>query len=287
MRQRTTRGSLRLLSWLIDRRLPKRIAAAQHTNPLVRTVWRRASHTLRWRPVPILSGPGRGLRINLHGSAVAFATGTAERPLQEALRRELAPGMTFFDVGANVGFVTLIAASIVGPSGRVVAFEPVPENVAAIRENLALNAIEWVELHQTAIARSSGSASLIISEVSAFSRLAHISVPSEDRERIEVAVTSIDELLASGSVPKPDVIKIDVEGAELEAIEGMRDTLAELKPVLLCEVHDCNAAYVELMNGLGYETVNLDEDVPVEHGGRNAHTLARPRAGAGETLQRS
>ena len=77
------------------------------------------------------------MRINLHGSAVAFATGMAERPLQSALQRELRPGATFFDIGANVGFVTLIAARLVGPSGRVVAFEPVPENVAAIRENLA------------------------------------------------------------------------------------------------------------------------------------------------------
>ena len=102
----------------------------------------------------ILSGPARGMRINLHGSAVAFATGTAERPLQAALQRELRPGATFFDIGANVGFVTLIAARLVGPSGRVVAFEPVPENVAAIRENLALNGIDWVEVHETAVARA-------------------------------------------------------------------------------------------------------------------------------------
>jgi hypothetical protein len=59
----------------------------------------------------------------------------------------------------------------------------------------------------------------------------------------------------------------------------MRRTIAEHRPVILCEVHDCNADYVALMNGLGYETVNLDEDVPVELGHRNAHTLARPRAG--------
>ena len=287
MRQRTRTLSLRLLSWLMDRPVPRRIASTQHTNALVRLIWGRTSHALRWRPVPILAGPGRGLRINLHGSAVGFATGTAERPLQDAVARELAPGMTFFDIGANVGFVTLIAASLVGPSGSVHAFEPVPENIAAIRENLELNGIDWVELHETAVARRSGSASLIDSTVSAFSRLEQITSPTEARDRIEVAVTSIDELLASGSVPKPDVVKIDVEGAELEVIEGMRDTLAELKPVLLCEVHDCNADYVELMNALGYETVNLDEDVPVERGGRNAHTLARPRAGAGagETLR--
>ena len=113
----------------------------------------------------------RYARINLHGSlAVAFATGMAERPLQSALQREVRPGATFFDIGANVGFVTLIAARLVGASGRVVAFEPVPENVAAIRENLAMNGIDWVEVRETAVARSGGRASLIVSDVSAFSR---------------------------------------------------------------------------------------------------------------------
>lgn len=216
------------------------------------------------------------MRINLHGSAVAFATGTAERPLQEALVRELASGATFFDIGANVGFVTILAAKIVGPTGRVVAFEPVPGNVAAIKENLALNEIDWVDVHETAIARSSGSASLIVSSVSAFSRLSSISVPTGARERIDVTVNSVDEFLMSPAEPTPDLIKIDVEGAELEVIAGMRDTLVEHHPVVLCEVHDCNAEYAALMRSLGYEVTNLDEDVPVEHGHRNAHTLARP-----------
>lgn len=278
MRKAVNNLALRALSWLDQRALPRRIASMQHRNRFVRALWTKTSRRLRWRPITILSGPARGMRINLHGSAVAFATGMAERPLQSALQRELRPGATFFDIGANVGFVTLIAARLVGPSGRVVAFEPVPANVAAIRENLAMNGIDWVEVRETAVARSGGRASLIVSDVSAFSRLASVNVPTGARESIEVAVSSIDELLAAGEVPVPDVVKIDVEGAELEVIEGMRSTLGEHHPVLLCEVHDCNAEYVELMTGLGYETVNLDADVPVEQGGRNAHTLARPRA---------
>jgi FkbM family methyltransferase len=225
------------------------------------------------------------MRINLHGSAVAFATGTAERPLQDALEREVKTGATFFDVGANVGFVTILAARLVGPSGRVVAFEPVPENVAAIRENLALNGIDWVDVRQTAVGRAAGSASFIVSDVSAFSRLASVNVPSGARESIEVVVSSIDELMSAGGLPAPDVVKIDIEGAELEAIEGMRHTLGEHRPVLLCEVHDCNAEYVELMGSLGYATINLDEEVPVEFGHRNAHTLARPQPAAAPSAE--
>jgi FkbM family methyltransferase len=262
----------------MDRPLARQIAAKQHTNRFVQMIWSRLSHSLRSRPVPILAGAGRGLRINLHGSAVGFATGTAELPLQNALIRELRPGITFFDIGANIGFVTMIAARAVGPTGRVVAFEPVPENVAAIKKNLALNGIDWVDVRQAAIGLESGSASLIVSDVSAFSRFGSVSVPTGARETIEVAVESIDELLAAGAIPQPDVIKIDVEGAELQVIEGARQMLGERRPVILCEVHDCNAAYVELMGSLGYDAINLDEDVPVENGHRNAHTLARPRA---------
>ena len=145
MREVLTKASLRVLSRLDGMRLARRIAAKQHQSALVRALWTRASRPLRWRPIPILSGPGRGLRINLHGSAVVFATGMAERPMQEALARELRPGATFFDIGANVGFVTVLAARLVGPGGRVIAFEPVPQNAAAIRENLALNGIDWAE----------------------------------------------------------------------------------------------------------------------------------------------
>lgn len=278
MRRWATRTTLRILSWLDQHRLTRRLAAMQHTNPLIRALSVRVSRRLRWRPLTILSGAGRGMRINLHGSAVAFATGVAERPLQGALAAELRPGATFFDIGANVGYVTLIAARLVGPSGRVVAFEPVPENVAAIRENLALNGIDWVEVHETAVARERGRAALIISDVSAFSRLASVNVPTGARETIEVQVISIDEFMASPGAPVPDVIKIDVEGAELEVLEGMRETLAAHRPVLLCEVHDCNSEYVALVDALGYVPVNLDADVPIEQGNRNTHTLARPRA---------
>jgi FkbM family methyltransferase len=281
LRKLATRTSLRMLSWLDRRKLPRRIAAMQHRNRFVRALWVAASRRLRWRPVPILGGPARGMRINLHGSAVAFATGAAERPLQAALQRELRPGATFYDIGANIGFITLIAARLVGPGGRVVAFEPVPENVAAIRENLALNGIDWAEVHQTAVAREGGRASLIVSDVSAFSRLASVNVPTGARETIEVEVTSVDEFVRRDGAPAPDVVKIDVEGAELEVIAGMRETIAARRPVILCEIHDCNAEYVELVRGLGYEPLNLDdEDVPVELGHRNAHTLARAtRAG--------
>src|SRR4029077_17297186 len=94
MRRVVTRTALRMLTWLADQRFARRIAARQHTSGAVRVIWSVASRPLRWRPIPILGGPAKGLRINLHGSAVAFATGGAERPLQDALMREVHEGAT-------------------------------------------------------------------------------------------------------------------------------------------------------------------------------------------------
>lgn len=277
MREAVTGLGLRVISWLDERRFFRRIAWQQHHNRFVRELWTRASKPLRWRTLPIMSGPARGLKINLHGSAVQFATGAAEKPMQEALVAELRPGATVYDIGANVGFVTLLAARLVGPTGRVIAFEPVPENVAAIRHNLALNGIDWAEVVETAVAEKPGSATLILSDVSAFSRLATVNVPTGARGQIEVGVTSVDEFLAAGLAPPPDFVKIDVEGAELEVVRGMRQTLADHHPTIMCEVHDVQAEYAALVASLGYEPVNLDEPgVPVEVGHRNAHTLAKP-----------
>ena len=115
--------------------------------------------------------------------------------------------------------------------------------------------------------------------MSAFSRLATVNVPTGARESIEVAVTSIDEFLAGGAHPVPDVVKIDVEGAELEVIEGMRDDARGAPPGAALRGPRLNAEYVELMEQPRRTRPSTSTPTcPVEQGGRNAHTLARPRS---------
>lgn len=254
----------------------QRLATLQFSSPFVRRALRQFSKPLRHRDIRILAGTGAGLRINLHGSALAFATGTAERPVQAVLQDHIRAGSTVYDIGANVGFMTLIAARLVGPQGCVLAFEPVPENAAAIRGNVRLNQMSNVDVREVAVAASSGTARLLVSGWSAFSRLDSASIPQDVTRELEVKLTSVDELVAGGA-PPPDVVKIDVEGAELDVIEGMRTTLREIRPLVVCEMHDRNRDYVALMSSIEYDVINLDEDVPVEEGHRNAHTLARPR----------
>ena len=96
------------------------------------------------------------------------------------------------------------------------------------------------------------------------------------REEIDVAVVSIDELVAGGQIPPPDVLKIDTEGAELQAIEGMRATIERHRPAIVCELHDTNAQFCALMEELGYVTTNLDGPQAVAQAGP-VHALALAR----------
>ena len=96
------------------------------------------------------------------------------------------------------------------------------------------------------------------------------------REEIDVTVVSIDELVAAGAIPPPNVVKIDTEGAELQAIEGMRATIERHRPAIVCELHDTNAEFCALMESLGYVLTNLDGPEPVATAGP-VHALALPR----------
>jgi FkbM family methyltransferase len=255
-----------------------RAATLQFSHPAARRVLTGTTAWLRTQDVRILGGAAAGMRINLHGSALAFAMGNAEPPLQDAMRRLVRPGASFWDIGANVGFFTLLACRLVGPSGSVQAFEPVPANAAAIRHNLTINSLTRATVSEVALAAAPGDGTLLVSGYSAFSRLASTSVPADVKARLEVRLESVDHLVFDVGLPAPDVVKIDVEGAELQVLEGMRMTIERLSPTIICEVHDCNAELARFMRQIGYDLVNLDEDVPVEKGHRNAHTLATPSA---------
>jgi FkbM family methyltransferase len=245
-------------------------------------------------------GVGRGLRFDAGPSNPRYARGDNELPVQETLARHLRPGHVFYDVGANVGFFTVIAARLVGPSGRVLAFEPVPGNAGLARANAAGNGFDNVEVVARAVGRASGRAELALARYSGGSMLAEVGEPPDPRgERLEVEVVAIDDAVAAGA-PPPDVVKIDVEGAELEVLEGMRRTLASRRPVVVLEVDDRTEAAAgrrldacrALLEELGFEVRPLADSYPdtawavrhvvavprtAEAGGEPAPSRERPR----------
>lgn len=205
-----------------------------------------------------------------------FLTGAHEPMVQEALRRSLPAGGVMYDVGANVGFATLLAAGMVGPQGVVVAFEPQAESAEAVRVNARLNGLGQVRVIEAAVGARSGRAELLVVADGLWTRLAAVGEHEFERERRTVELVALDDLVAAGRIPPPDVVKIDVEGAELEVIEGMETILRVHRPVVICEMHGKNREFCARLRASGYRVVNLDEPGPVDQAGGNVHAFCEP-----------
>lgn len=184
-----------------------------------------------------------------------------ERPKVEALRAMLRPGMTFVDVGANTGFFALIAARLVGPTGRVLAIEPEPENCTRIQRNIELNGYGNIDVVEVALADADGEAQLHLASDHGHHSLLTTS-PDRVGRTITVPQRTLDSLLAERGVERVDVMKIDVEGFEVEVLRGARQTVQRNPDVvLLMDVHESlgvDAAEVcDLLNDLGLSTYQV------------------------------
>ena len=234
----------------------------------------------------IEEGEGAGLKLRFPQNR-DYISGSSEIPVQKELARLLRPGDVFYDVGANVGFFSLIAARLVGSAGCVYSFEPVAENAASIRENARLNKLQNITLFDVAVGRTSGNAELLLTAWDGGSSLATSTVrPLEPLSKRNVRVVAMDDLVREQNLPLPDFVKIDVEGVELDVLLGMSGTIAKAKPILLYELDDGNKdsfqrRWRELddyVSGFGYETIHLDESYPTLMW-NVGHSLALPREG--------
>jgi FkbM family methyltransferase len=208
--------------------------------------------------------------------AYAILTGEHELMVQEALRRSVAPGMTVFDVGADIGFFSILSAGLAGPTGRVEAFEPVEASAQAVRVNAVLNGLQNVSVHRVAVSDHEGRETLLVREEDSWSHLVDRAPNADARERVSVRLVSLDEEIAKGALPPPDVVKIDVEGSEGAVLRGLERTLSSRRVVVICELHETNAEVLELFEGVGYSIENLDGTEPVRDAG-HIHIIARPR----------
>jgi FkbM family methyltransferase len=202
--------------------------------------------------------------------------GELETPVQEAFRRRLTAGDVVFDVGANVGFLSLVAGAIVGPTGRVVAWEPVPASADAVRRNAAVNGMDWVEVREAAVGAEPGTQTLLEVDEQSWSHLADRGRHPRTNVERAVRVEALDPLVASGELPPPRLVKIDVEGSEVAVLPGMRRILEEHRPDLVVELHATNDEVADLLEPLGYALENLDGPAPIRDAGP-VHVLATPR----------
>jgi FkbM family methyltransferase len=231
-------------------------------------------------------GPGAGLKIRFPQNR-DYITGSSEPPVQKEIARRLKPGDVFYDVGSNMGFFALIAGRLVGPQGHVCAFEPHPDNARAVSENARLNGLSHLRIFEVAAGNEARREQLTMTDWDGGAALARYPIgPSSSVTRTEVEVVTLDDFIVDRALPLPTFVKIDVEGAELEAIEGMRRTIERCKPVLLYEMDDAdesdfNRRWAELdaaVTALGYQIHRLENAYPhiAWHVG---HSLALPAAG--------
>lgn len=206
----------------------------------------------------IEQGIGAGLKIDMTGAVLRYGLGLAEETVQKALSAHIRPGSVFYDVGANVGFLALIGGRLVGPQGRVVAFEPVPETAQQLRRNLDVNGFSHVEVVEAAVGAEAGHARMTLEPQSQTSHLSSLAGmgSGEVAGEIDVPVVTIDGLVAQGK-PVPDVVKIDIEGAEVLALEGMQHTLQTARPTVICELHGTLDAVRSELQRYGYHTEQL------------------------------
>src|SRR5262249_9077095 len=185
-----------------------------------------------------------------------------------AVVEHLRPGMIFYDIGANIGFFSLLAARLVGPSGRVVAFEADPEIGARLRANADKNSFSWINVEQQAVCAESRDVFFQRADASLTPDrgLGHI-VDRESPATICVRGVSLDDY--AQNAPSPDFVKCDVEGAEVEVFRGAERVLREKRPTILCEMHseDNRRALEAIFSRAGYSCRMLDQN----------HLLALPR----------
>lgn len=199
--------------------------------------------------LPILRGPLQGARWLL-ATRISFFLGTYEPEQTAAFQQAVRPGSVVYDVGAHFGYYSLLASRLTGPSGRVIALEPSPRNLAALRRHLELNHADNVTVVETAVADREGEARF---DNRAGSGVGHLSTEGP----LTVSVTTLEAL--TGRFPTPNVIKIDVEGAEEAVLAGGRGLLQRVRPAIFLSTHGpaLRQSCEQTLAGLGYSVQEL------------------------------
>ena len=186
---------------------------------------------------------GASLLLNLQ-TEKDYWLGTYEPELQRTIQREVRPGMVVYDVGANIGYVSLLLARAVGPQGRVFSFEALPANLERIRANLALNPQAMVSAIGMAVIDGDRPVEFLTHASGAMGKAAGSAGRKDETYGaiIHVPGISLDKFIYTQSNPLPQVVKIDIEGGEVLALPGMRRLLREGRPLIFLELHGPEAA---------------------------------------------
>ena len=200
--------------------------------------------------IKIQSGMAKGMiwvtGTHVHGCWL----GTYEKDKQEYCAKLISPGMIVFDIGANAGFYTLLFARLV-KDGHVVSFEPDSANMSSLRRHVVLNSLLNVSLVQAAASDNTS--------LTGFSLNGGATGRMDAKSSYLVPTLRLDELLNDGTLPFPDVIKMDVEGAEALVIAGARNLISRNTCVWIIALHGelAKQECFKIFSEAGYELQDL------------------------------
>ncbi len=199
------------------------------------------------------------LNVSESRQMVKRAIGRYEPEKFAALQACLAKGATFLDIGGNKGDFALFAATLVGPDGRVICFEPHPDNAAWIRKSVDMNGFEHLAVEELALADRNSEATLNIGGKSGQHSL---ETRKSDRGSLTVRTMTLDHYVETEGLERVHAIKIDVEGAEDLVVAGASRTLARDRPVVFLDVHDIGKQRLDALTksllGHGYAMTELE-----------------------------
>ena len=242
----------------------------EERSPLARLVrWSvvQGVEFLKWRQSMRFPARGTGGWWWLWRWKFEMLMGWFEWESLEWTRRLVKPGMTVIDLGANVGYYARLLSDLVGPDGRVFAFEPSPENLEVLRSNLSAPRYSNVEICPFAASDQDGTASLFVSP--GHSNHSLIEGYTAAETKLEIPVVTIDRFLKDRGIAAVDFVKMDIEGGESRALQGMRETIAhspgfrllvECNPQALQAAGSTPAGFLELLSNLGLKAEAILED---------------------------
>jgi FkbM family methyltransferase len=274
----TTKASLRFRlvsripnSWLM------RIASLQYRFPATKPILQTVARQFRNRDTVMQNGIGRGLRFNTGRSIAGYGLGNSEPDMQTALRLLAQEGMVVYDIGANVGFFSVLMARLVGPTGQVFAFEPLPENVRQIQYNARLNEFANIRVDLAAVGDEEGTAAFRVTDFSTTGKLRAIGNVGVQVDEIPARTRQLDGMVFRAEIPAPSLIKMDTEGAEVAILRGAQQILQKARPILLIEVHSTNDEVTDILERHNYSVHVLGSPQSPRFAHWNCRFVAAPR----------
>jgi FkbM family methyltransferase len=241
--------------------------------PRIRRVWNRV---LPNAVLPLRISPGLWWLAERDAVSDMLFEGTFEKAERALLAKLLRPGMTVLDIGAHAGLYAMTAARLIGPAGRVIAFEPSARERARLERHLRLNRIANVTIEPIALGAADGEVELFVVDGSQTGCNSLRPPPGERVQAARVPIRRLDDYAERSELPRIDFVKIDVEGGERDVLRGGEQLFRCDRPMLLCEIEPARIApwnyspqeIFDLVTSWNYEWS------PIAPG----NYLARPRA---------